>query len=53
MSTNNYKNQLDTACEKFRAILEAQLERVEDMKTQRFGALSGAFSSLSHRSTAA
>ena len=32
MQTEIYKNQLDTACEKFRAILEAQLKRVEDMK---------------------
>ncbi len=34
MQTEIYKNQLDTACEKFRAILEAQLKRVEDMKSQ-------------------
>ena len=34
MLTKDYKNELDVACEKFRAILEAQLERVEDMKTQ-------------------
>ena len=34
MLTKDYKNELDMACEKFRAILEAQLERVEDMKTQ-------------------
>ena len=31
---NDYKNQLDAACEKFRAILEKQLVRVEDMKAQ-------------------
>ena len=31
---NIYKNQLDEACAKFRAILESQLERVEDMKSQ-------------------
>ncbi len=30
----NYNSQLDTACEKFRAILEKQLARVEDMKSQ-------------------
>ena len=29
-----YENQLDLACEKFRAILEKQLARVEDMKAQ-------------------
>ena len=34
MQIDIYKNQLDTACEKFRAILEAQLKRVEDMKSQ-------------------
>ncbi|MBQ7343570.1 MAG: isocitrate/isopropylmalate dehydrogenase family protein [Clostridia bacterium] len=34
MQTEIYKNQLDTACEKFRAILEAQLKRVEAMKSQ-------------------
>ena len=34
MQTEIYKNQLDTACDKFRAILEAQLKRVEDMKSQ-------------------
>ena len=34
MQIDVYKNQLDTACEKFRAILEAQLKRVEDMKSQ-------------------
>ena len=34
MQTDIYKNQLDSACEKFRAILEAQLKRVEDMKSQ-------------------
>ncbi len=31
---NNYNSQLDAACEKFRAILEKQLVRVEDMKSQ-------------------
>ena len=30
----NYKNNLDLACEKFRKILEEQLVRVEDMKSQ-------------------
>lgn len=30
----NYKNNLDAACEKFRKILSSQLERVEDMKSQ-------------------
>ena len=30
----NYKNELDLACEKFRKILEEQLVRVEDMKSQ-------------------
>ena len=30
----NYKNNLDLACEKFRKILEDQLKRVEDMKSQ-------------------
>ena len=34
MQTDIYKNQLDAACDKFRAILEAQLKRVEDMKSQ-------------------
>ena len=34
MQIDVYKNQLDAACEKFRAILEAQLKRVEDMKSQ-------------------
>ena len=34
MQIDVYKNRLDTACEKFRAILEAQLKRVEDMKSQ-------------------
>ena len=34
MQIDVYKNQLDTACEKFRAILEAQLKRVDDMKSQ-------------------
>ena len=31
---DDYKTNLDTACEKFRKILENQLLRVEDMKTQ-------------------
>ena len=30
----NYKDQLDLACEKFRKVLEGQLARVEDMKAQ-------------------
>ena len=30
----NYKENLDLACEKFRKILESQLKRVEDMKSQ-------------------
>ena len=30
----NYTRNLDEACEKFRAILEKQLQRVEDMKSQ-------------------
>ena len=30
----NYKEQLDLACEKFRHVLEGQLARVEDMKSQ-------------------
>ena len=34
MNTIDYKNELDSACEKFRAILEKQLARVEDMKSQ-------------------
>ena len=34
MLTKDYENELDVACKKFRAILEAQLKRVEDMKTQ-------------------
>ena len=34
MNTIDYKNNLDAACEKFRAILEQQLSRVEDMKSQ-------------------
>ena len=34
MSTIIYKNNLDRACEKFRAILEEQLTRVENMKAQ-------------------
>lgn len=44
MQTNIYNNNLDEACRKFRAILENQLERVEDMKSQGdfidYGALS-------------
>ena len=31
---NNYNKELELACEKFRAILEKQLVRVEDMKAQ-------------------
>lgn len=31
---NNYEKELDLACEKFRKILEKQLVRVEDMKSQ-------------------
>ena len=31
---NNYNEELDLACEKFRKILESQLARVEDMKAQ-------------------
>ena len=34
MQTNIYNNSLDGACAKFRAILEEQLVRVEDMKSQ-------------------
>ena len=34
MDMNNYSKELDLACEKFRAILEKQLVRVEDMKSQ-------------------
>ena len=34
MSNSNYENELDLACQKFRAILEKQLVRVEDMKAQ-------------------
>ena len=34
MDMTNYKKELDVACEKFRAILEKQLIRVEDMKSQ-------------------
>ncbi len=34
METEEYKAQLDVACEKFRKILEKQLVRVEDMKSQ-------------------
>ena len=31
---NNYEEQLQIACEKFRKVLEGQLKRVEDMKSQ-------------------
>ena len=34
MENQEYKAQLDVACEKFRKILEKQLVRVEDMKSQ-------------------
>ena len=34
MSTNIYTDAFDAACEKFRAILEKQLTRVENMKAQ-------------------
>ena len=34
MQREEYKAQLDSACEKFRKILEQQLARVEDMKSQ-------------------
>lgn len=34
MQIDIYKNNLDAACDKFRAILEQQLKRVEDMKSQ-------------------
>ncbi|MBE7084785.1 MAG: isocitrate/isopropylmalate dehydrogenase family protein [Clostridiales bacterium] len=34
MDMEEYKTQLDVACEKFRKILEKQLVRVEDMKSQ-------------------
>ncbi len=34
MTNNIYKKELDIACEKFRAILEGQLKRVDDMKSQ-------------------
>lgn len=34
MQTNIYKKQLDEACDKFRSILESQLVRVEDIKSQ-------------------
>ena len=34
MTTNIYNSALDAACEKFRAILEKQLTRVENMKAQ-------------------
>ena len=34
MEKEEYKAQLDVACEKFRKLMAAQLERVEDMKAQ-------------------
>ncbi len=34
MEKEEYKAQLDAACEKFRRLMAAQLERVEDMKAQ-------------------
>ena len=34
MANNNYTQQLDEACAKFRRILEGQLTRVENMKAQ-------------------
>ena len=34
MKKDDYKDKLDAACERFRAILESQLERVENMKAQ-------------------
>ena len=34
MQKEEYKAQLDAACEKFRKLMAAQLERVEDMKNQ-------------------
>ena len=34
MDINIYRENLDEACEKFRAILEKQLYRIEDMKSQ-------------------
>lgn len=34
MDIKAYQSELDSACEKFRAILEKQLARVEDMKSQ-------------------
>ena len=34
MEKEEYKTQLDSACEKFRKILQQQLARVEDMKSQ-------------------
>ena len=34
MEKEEYKAQLDRACEKFKKILEQQLARVEDMKAQ-------------------
>ena len=34
MEKEEYKAQLDAACEKFRKLMAAQLERVEDMKAQ-------------------
>ena len=34
MEKEEYKAQLDAACEKFRKLMAAQLVRVEDMKAQ-------------------
>ena len=34
MEKEEYKAQLDAACEKFRKLMAAQLERVKDMKEQ-------------------
>ena len=34
MEKDEYKAQLDSACEKFRKLMAAQLDRVEDMKEQ-------------------
>ena len=34
MEKEEYKAQLDVACEKFRKLMAAQLARVEDMKSQ-------------------
>ena len=34
MEKEEYKTQLDVACEKFRKLMAAQLDRVEDMKAQ-------------------